>query len=89
MRAMNSLPAQEIKRRGISAVDEALANGPVHIVKNNQPQYVVMSEAAYAELLEAQEEAAIARIRASLEDATAGRISRHDSAEALLKHLED
>ena len=44
---MTLMAAQEIKRRGISAVDEALANGPVHIIKNNQPQYVVLSEAAY------------------------------------------
>lgn len=31
--AMNSIPAQEIKRRGISAVDEALRQGPVHIIR--------------------------------------------------------
>jgi PHD/YefM family antitoxin component YafN of YafNO toxin-antitoxin module len=84
---MTFFSAQEIKRRGISAVDKALAHGPVHIIKNNQPQYVVLSEAAYQELLEAQEEAAIARIRMSLEDVAANRITRHDSAEALLKHL--
>jgi PHD/YefM family antitoxin component YafN of YafNO toxin-antitoxin module len=85
---MTLLPAQEIKRRGISAVDKALAHGPVHIIKNNQPQYVVLSEAAYQELLQAQEEAAIARIRASLEDAAAGRILQHQTADDLLKHLE-
>lgn len=84
---MTFFSAQEIKRRGISAVDKALAHGPVHIIKNNQPQYVVLSEAAYQELLEAQEEAAIARIRMSLEDVAANRITRHDSVEALLKHL--
>jgi PHD/YefM family antitoxin component YafN of YafNO toxin-antitoxin module len=88
-RQMTLLPAQEIKRRGISAVDEALALGPVHIVKNNQPQYVVLSESAYRELLEAQEEAAIARVRASLEDAAAGNVTSHASVEALLKHLAD
>ena len=85
---MTLMPAQEIKRRGISAVDEALANGPVHIIKNNQPQYVVLSEAAYQELLQAQEEAAIARIRVSLEDAAAGRVTQHASVDDLLQHLE-
>ena len=35
---MNTLAAQEIKRKGISAVDEVLKEGPVHIIKNNQPQ---------------------------------------------------
>ena len=61
---MTLMPAQEIKRRGISAVDEALALGPVHIIKNNQPLYVVLSEAVYQELLQAQEEANVARVRA-------------------------
>lgn len=85
---MNVVPAQEIKRRGMAAVDEALAQGPVHIVKNNRPQYVVLTEENYRELKEAQEEAALARIKTSLEDAKAGRITRHASAEALLRHLD-
>lgn len=73
---MNTVPAQDIKRRGISAVDEALAQGPVHVIKNNRPQYVVMTEESYQELLEAQQEAALARIKASLEDAQAGCVTR-------------
>lgn len=85
---MNIVPAQEIKRRGIAAVDEALAQGPVHIIKNNRPQYVVLTEEIYRELLEAQEEAAQARIKTSLEDARAGHVTRHDSVEALIKHLD-
>ena len=68
---MNYLAAQEIKRRGISAVDEALANGPVHIIKNNQPRYVVLTEAAYNELVDALAQATVDRIRTSLEDAAA------------------
>ena len=86
---MNTVPTQEIKRHGISAVDEALAQGPVHVIKNNHPQYVVMSEESYQEFLEAQEEAVVARIRASLEDAKAGRVTRHESVEALMRHLGD
>jgi PHD/YefM family antitoxin component YafN of YafNO toxin-antitoxin module len=85
---MNVIPAQEIKRRGMAAVDEALAEGPVHIIKNNRPQYVVLTEERYAELLEAQEEAALARIRASLEDARAGRVTRHKNVEALMRRLD-
>jgi PHD/YefM family antitoxin component YafN of YafNO toxin-antitoxin module len=49
---MNSIPAQEIKRRGISALDELLKDGPVHVIKNNRPSYVVMSEDDYARLIE-------------------------------------
>jgi PHD/YefM family antitoxin component YafN of YafNO toxin-antitoxin module len=85
---MNIIPAQEIKRRGIAAVDEALTQGPVHIIKNNRPQYVVLTEERYNELVESQQEATLARIKASLEDARAGRVSRHDSVEALMKHLD-
>ncbi|MGB5737591.1 MAG: type II toxin-antitoxin system Phd/YefM family antitoxin [Thiohalocapsa sp.] len=48
---MKSIPAQEIKRRGISAVDELLAEGPVQIIKQNQPRYVVMSLESYEGLM--------------------------------------
>ena len=85
---MNIVPAQEIKRRGMAAVDEALSQGPVHIIKNNRPQYVVLTEERYQELIEAQEEATLARIRSSLQDAKAGRITHHKSVDALLKHLD-
>jgi len=85
---MNSIPAQEIKRRGISAVDEALRDGPVHIVKNNRPRYVVLSEERFEELLEAQQEAARESLRASLEDLKAGRVNRYDDVESLMKQLE-
>ena len=51
---MNSIPAQEIKRLGISAVDKALRLGPVHVVKNNRPRYVVLTEEGYQELVQDQ-----------------------------------
>lgn len=86
---MNAIPAQEIKRRGIAAVDDALTLGPVHIIKNNRPQYVVLTEDAYRELLEVQEEAALARVKAALEDARAGRVTRHDSVEELMRRLDE
>lgn len=46
----NVISAQEIKRRGISAVDEALKNGPVHVIQRNRPRYVILSEEAYQHL---------------------------------------
>lgn len=49
---MNTIPAQEIKRRGISALDEMLKKGPVHVIKSNRPRYVVMTEEDYARLAE-------------------------------------
>lgn len=47
---MNTLPAQEIKRRGVKAIELALKNGPVHIIKNNVPACVVLTEAQYTQL---------------------------------------
>jgi PHD/YefM family antitoxin component YafN of YafNO toxin-antitoxin module len=49
---MNTIPAHEIKRRGISALDELLKEGPVHVIKNNRPRYVVITEEDYARLVE-------------------------------------
>ncbi|MCA1780408.1 MAG: type II toxin-antitoxin system Phd/YefM family antitoxin [Xanthomonadaceae bacterium] len=46
----NTITAQEIKRRGISAVDEALEQGPVHVIQRNRPRYVILSEEDYARL---------------------------------------
>jgi PHD/YefM family antitoxin component YafN of YafNO toxin-antitoxin module len=83
---MNTVAAQEIKKRGISAVDEAIKEGPVHVIKNNQPQYVVLSEERYRQLVEAEDEAYIARVRASLEDVKAGRVKR-GTAKDLIKNL--
>ena len=85
---MNAIAAQDIKKRGISAVDEALKQGPVHVIKNNQPKYVVLSEQRYRDLLEAEDEAYIARVRASLEDVKAGKVRRFKSAAELLKAIE-
>jgi PHD/YefM family antitoxin component YafN of YafNO toxin-antitoxin module len=85
---MNTIPAQEIKRRGIAAVDELIAEGPVHVIRNNQPQYVVLTEQRYQDMLAVEEEAYEARVRASLEDVRAGRVRRFSSAEELLQALD-
>ena len=45
---MNSIPASEVKRRGVAALEEAVKNGPVHVIKNNRPTLVVLSEEEYA-----------------------------------------
>lgn len=84
---MKTVAAQEIKRKGISAVDEALKEGPVHVIKDNQPKYVVITEARFRELIEAEDEAYIARVRKSLEDVKAGRVKR-GTAEDLIRELE-
>jgi len=85
---MRTIAAQEIKKRGISAVDDVLKEGPVHVIKNNQPRYVVLSEERYRQLVEAENEAYRARMRISLEDVKAGRVRRFKSANDLLKAID-
>lgn len=50
----NTLPAGEIKRRGLAAIEECLRHGPVHILKRNKAAAVVMSEEDYQRLVGAQ-----------------------------------
>ncbi len=80
---MQTIPAQEIKRRGIGALDSLLANAPVHILKNNRPEYVVVSAKDYQQMLE---DLALARIEESETDLREGRIKR-GSAEDLMREL--
>jgi PHD/YefM family antitoxin component YafN of YafNO toxin-antitoxin module len=84
---MRSIPAREIKRRGISAVDEQLAKGPVYIVKNDEPKYVVLSREQYEDLLEDYDEPLRERVLQSLEDIEAGRVE-YQTAEELIKEFE-
>ena len=84
---MNTIAAQEIKRRGISSVDEKLNKGPVHVIKNNEPKYVVLSEERYRELVEAEEEAYVSGVRESLADYKAG-LTKKGTAEDLIKELD-
>jgi PHD/YefM family antitoxin component YafN of YafNO toxin-antitoxin module len=80
---MNTVPAQEIKRRGIAAVDSLIAQGDVHVIRNNRPEYVVLTEARYQELVAEAEEAYVARVKASLEDVKAGRVRRGSAADLI------
>ena len=84
---MNTIPAREIKRRGITAVDELLKCGPVHVIKNDEPRYVIMDETRYRDLLDAEEEAGMARVRESLEDIRAGRV-RTATADELIAQID-
>ncbi len=59
---MNSISAQEIKRRGIGAVDSALEAGPVYVIKHNKARYVVLSEVNYRQM---RSEPASARLEES------------------------
>lgn len=75
---MRTVPAREIKRRGISAVDDALKEGPVHVSKSGRLKYVILSEE--------RDEAYLDRVKASLEDWKAGR-ARRVTAQGLIDEL--
>ena len=47
---MNILTVGELKRRGMAAIEDGLLRGPVHIVKRNKPEAVVISEEEYLRL---------------------------------------
>lgn len=47
---MQTIPASEIKRRGLAALEDKLDRGPVHVIKNNKLACVILSEAEYARL---------------------------------------
>ena len=83
---MKTIAAREIKRRGIQAVEDALKEGPVHIIKNDRPTFVVLDEEHYRELVEAQEQAYVAGIKASLQDVKAKRV-RRVTAKKLIEEL--
>ncbi len=80
---MSTIAAQEIKRRGIGAVDAAIGDGPVFVIRNNTPRYVVMMAADYDGLLA---ELAEARLAASEADLAAGRV-RRGPTKKLMKEL--
>ena len=82
---MITMPAQEVKRRGIGAVDRLIEREPVHIVKNNRPTYVVLREEDYQTMME---DLALARIESSEADVLAGRVRKGNTAE-LMQELDE
>ncbi|MBT4287646.1 MAG: prevent-host-death protein [Deltaproteobacteria bacterium] len=85
---MLTIAAQEIKRRGISAVDDLLNDGPVHIIKNNQPQYVVITEERYQEFVKTEDQSYLARVKASLKELKKGNVQKFANVDDLLLSLE-
>jgi PHD/YefM family antitoxin component YafN of YafNO toxin-antitoxin module len=77
---MSTMPVQEIKRRGISAADAALAHGPVHLLKNNRAAYVVMTEEDYQGMMGDLTEA---RLAASEADLRAGRTTQGSASDLM------
>ena len=81
---MPSITANELKTRGIAAIEEHLAGGPEATVSvRGRDRYVVMDMAHYQYLRECELEAALAQTRADL---AAGRFVK-ESPEAHLARL--
>jgi len=83
---MCAVAAQEIKRRGMSAMNEQLANGPVWVISNNTPKYVVMFGDAYRQM---EDELSSLRVQLSEADVRAGRVMRGTADELMGELLED
>ena len=86
---MNTIPAQEIKQRGITAVDELLERGPVHVISRNRPKYVIMDEQTYEELIAAKHHAFLAEVKQSLAEIKTGKGRKFHSAASLLAAIDD
>ena len=80
---MVTAPVPEIKRRGLGAFDADLAEGPVCLIRNNRPAYVVLTFDAYREM---EADATLMRVSASESDIAAGRV-RRGSAKDLMDEL--
>ena len=81
------IPIQEIKRRGLTAVDSGLRrHGAVTVVKNNRPAYVVIRPDDYEDLVQAADEARLAQ---SLADWQAGRCKATTADELMAEAMED
>lgn len=80
---LKTIAARELKRRGIGAFDELLEEGPVYVIQNDRPQYVLMTAQHFEDLVDDQHEAEIARIKASEEEVRAGKTRRVPAQELI------
>ena len=81
---MNSISANDLKTKGVGAIEQALSDQQeASVTVRGQLKYVVMSHEQYVHLRECELEAALAESKADLE---AGRFVR-ESVEAHIKRL--
>jgi hypothetical protein len=81
---MNSISANDLKTKGVGAIEQALSDQPeASVTVRGQLKYVVMSHEQYVHLRECELEAALAESKADLE---AGRFVR-ESVEDHIKRL--
>ena len=85
---MKTISSQEIKRRGISAVDEDLKDGPVRVIKNNKLKYVIMDQEKYSELVSESEASYDKRLIKALDEIERGEIQTHDTINDLMDAID-
>ena len=83
---MVTVPIQEVKRRGMSMLDDSLSLGPVYVISHNSPRYVVMFADAFKKMEDALVEA---RVAASEADMRAGRFSKGTADELMAELSKD
>ena len=65
---MNTISANDLKTKGVNAIERALADQPeASVTVRGQMKYVVMSREPYAHLRECELEAALAESKAALD----------------------
>jgi hypothetical protein len=84
---MRTIPETDIEQRGLRAVDKQIREGPVHVLRDEQPTYIVMTEAHYAELVDAWHEAVLRGVQEAEAEIAAGLGKRYDDIEELLRDL--
>ena len=82
---MHTMPAQVVKRRGMSALNEQLKSGPVWVISNNTPKYVVLFADDFRRM---QHEAFVEECLSSDADYQAGRV-RKGTADGLMAEILD
>jgi len=85
---MNTIAATKIKRYGISAVNDMIELEPVHVIKKNNPEYVIMRETQYNNIWRELDEAYIDRIHLSLLEVKNRKTHKFNNAKALIKEIE-
>ena len=83
-----TMPAREFEARGLAAVDPMLRDGPVHLIDEAGPGYVIMSEELFEEWRTDRHQAYVARVKAALAEVEAGRVERHHSVDALMAAID-
>jgi PHD/YefM family antitoxin component YafN of YafNO toxin-antitoxin module len=69
---MSTLRANDLRRRGLAAIEQALEKGPVRILKRNRPLAIVLTEQEFQRLVDSESQAAAGRAERKAEPGPMG-----------------